>query len=210
MNAIANNLPLISVSLLFAWLAAGIFFHLPKIKSIRARNRFVFVFLVFALARYMPIYESMSIAHILRGVLGDLSITTTFLFLTFLYCEVRSNNSCYKINNAVWLFIFIIDLVLCLSVFGYIPIDIYSSGYFPRGLLIFYLIMQVLFWQLSRRFATFWLLALGGCIFKVLPSLNLWDYLIDPVLWLVSLTYLIIFWLRKLFNNKPPHDRWQQ
>ena len=198
MNTIANNLPLASVSLLSTWLAAGIFFHLTKINT---RNRFVFVLLVFALIRFVPVYGGMSVAYILRGILGDLSITTMLLLLTFLYSEIRGSNNCYKINNGVWLFIFITDLILCLSAFGYIPIDIYSSGYFPKGLLIFYLITQILFWQLNRQFAMFWLLALVGYIFKVLPSPNLWDYLIDPVLWLVSLAYLVIFGFQKLIKN---------
>lgn len=201
MNTIVNNLSLVSVALFSVWLISGLFFHLTKINT---RNRFILVLLIFALIRFVPIYAGMSTAQVLRGVLGDLSITTTLLILTFLYGEIQGNKKCYKINNSVWLFVFIIDLVLCLSVFGYIPIDIYSSGYFPRELLIFYLIMQILFWHLSRRFATFWLMALVGCIFKVMPSSNLWDYLIDPVLWLVSLIYLIIFGLRKLTNNKTP------
>lgn len=198
MNAIASNLPLISVSLLCAWLVAGMLFHLPKIKLISVEKRFIFVFFVFVFVRYMPVYEGMSVAYMVRGILGDLSITTMFLILTFLYSEIRGSNNCYKINNGIWLSIFIIDLILCLSVFGCIPIDIYSSGYFPKELLIFYLIMQVLFWQINRRFAMFWLLATVGYIFKMLPSPNLWDYLIDPVLWLISLTFLIIFGFSKI------------
>lgn len=201
MNIIANDLPLVSVSLLSAWIAACIFFHLPKIKLISTGKRLIFVFFVFVFIRYMPVYDDMSTAYILRGVLGDLSITTMLLFLTFLYSEIRGNNNCYKINNGIWLFIFIIDLILCLSVFGCIPIDIYSLGYFPKALLIFYLIMQVLFWQLNRKFAIFWLLALVGCIFKVLPSPNFWDYLIDPILWIVSLVYLINFGFLKIKNR---------
>ena len=202
MNTISNSLPLVSVSLLSAWLVAGMFFHLPKIKLISVEKRFIFVLLVFVFVRYMPVYEGMSVAYILRGILGDLSITTMLLFLTFLYGEIRGSNNCYKINNAVWLFIFIIDLTLCLSAFGCIPIDIYSSGYFPKGLLIFYLIMQVLFRQLNKKIAMFWLLALVGYIFKVLPSPNLWDYLIDPVLWLVSLACLIVFGFLKINDRK--------
>jgi len=201
MNTIVNNLPLASVSLLSAWIVAGTLFHLPKIKHIASRKRFIFVLLILVIVRYVPIYDSMSIAYILCGILGDLSITSVLLVLTFLYSEIRENNNYYRINNGVWLIIFIIDLVLCLSAFGCIPIDIYSFGYFPKGLLIFYLIMQVLFWLLNRKFAMFWLLALVGYIFKVLPSPNLWDYLIDPVLWLISLVCLIIFGLQKLINN---------
>lgn len=198
MNTIANNLPLISVSLLPAWFIIVILFHLPKVKSISVGKRFIFVFIIFVFIRYMPIYEGMSIAYILRGMLSDLSITTMLLFATFLYGEIQRNNNCYKISNVIWFVIFITDLILCLSVFGCIPFDIYSSGYFPKGLLIFYLIAQFLFWQLNKKFVLFWLLALIGYIFKVLPSPNLWDYLMDPVLWLISLFYLAIFGLRKL------------
>ncbi len=201
MSTMANNLPLISVSLLCAWLVTGIIFHFSKFKTMRPGNRFIFVLLVFALIRFAPVYDGMSVAHILRGILGDLSITTMLLFLTFLYSEIRGCNSCYKINNALWLLIFIIGLTLCLSVFGCIPFDIYASGYFPKGLLIFYLITQALFRQLNKKFTIFWLLALVGYIFKVLPSPNLWDYLIDPVLWLVSLVCLIVFGFLKIKNR---------
>ena len=201
MNTIANSLPLISVSMLFAWIIAGMFFHLPKIRRTSTRKRLIMVLLVFVFVRYIPIFNGMSGAYILRGVLGDLCITTTFLLLTFIYGEITGNNNCYKISNTIYLVVSIIDLVLCLSVFGCIPIDIYSFGYFPEGLLVFYLIIQIFFWQLNKKFAFFWLLALIGYMLKVLPSPNLWDYLIDPALLLISLFSMIAFYLLK-FKKK--------
>jgi len=133
----------------------------------------------------------------LRAVLSDLSITTKLLLLTVLYQRIRNNEVLLKEHEYDRF-----RLVVALLGLGFYPLalgismfDPYAYGYQATALMVIATLSAVLL--LVRRY--FWsgtalLLAVFAYYFRILESDNLWDYLIDPVLWL----YCEIFCSSKL------------
>lgn len=187
---IADNLVLITYSLFISW----ILISLPYLT--RDRNslvKFTIALIAFFAARFIPIFKSYSLAYIMSGAFGSLSVITLFLLLYFIYAELTRNNELYSISPIIFLILLILAALVYLSVFGYITEDIYSWGYYPAWMLLLYVIIQIVFSMISRLFAILWLIGLIAFVFKIQSSINFWDYLFDPLLISISIFYLLTF-----------------
>ena len=88
-------------------------------------------------------------------------------------------------------------VLLYASALGYLSTDIYAAGYQPHWLLL-----PILAGALA---AAYWDKVFGwGCVLALLlfamhglESHNLWDYLLDPLLWLVMVGQLVRYALAK-------------
>ena len=76
---------------------------------------------------------------------------------------------------------------LYLSTFGFINFDIYNLGYLSSIMLLVFSGLILFLIIANRRLGYVWLLALVAFYFKLQSSNNFWDYLYDPLLWLVLL-----------------------
>ena len=170
----------------------------------------------------IPLYHGSTLAQISRGIIGDLSISGLLVQIVIwinyiirlpvmgsLLCgnnqsslkEWRRSPILYLVNilpRRFCLIIFILGLILYLAAFSFIPFDLYALGYYPKYLLVVVFILQLIFWQIKRVFAVIWLIALVAFYYKLQTSINLWDYLLDPILWLLC-SYA---WLFGLKDNK--------
>lgn len=196
---IAENLVLATYSLFVSWMVISIPF---LTRNRRFSTKFAIALIVFLVARFIPIFEYYSLAYIMFGAFGNLSITTMFLLLYFIYAELSSNNELYSIRPVIFFILVILAALLYLSVFGYIAQDIYAWGYYPAGMLALYVVIQIVFSIKSRLFATLWLIALIAFIFKIQSSINLWDYLFDPLLISISIFYLLTFVIMRIIKLK--------
>ncbi len=139
----------------------------------------------------IPIYNGFNILFLMRGVLSDLSITTGILSLLYIFKNI------FKIDVKILskttsLVIFLFASILYLSAFGLLPFDIYDLGFTPSiavicilglTLLIIYKYNRIISWVLLLAYLCFY--------FKLQTSINLFDYLFDPVLWIISFLCLI-------------------
>ena len=163
--------------------------HLPYIRRLDTLRR-----LLFAAAGYVlmmvPLF-GLSLAGWLRGIIGDLSLTTLLLLGSALYA--RLNPAATPLWDArerasLLLFISVMALMLYPFALGWGPLDPYRSGYGSIGLIVMLALLAL--WALRRGLALLPLtiaLAVTGWSFACYESTNLWDYLLDAPLAIYAL-----------------------
>jgi hypothetical protein len=85
--------------------------------------------------------------------------------------------------------------LLYASALGFLSLDIYAWGFYPRALGIVVLLIALLLWPIAPTVSWGLALALVVFAFSLGPSRNLWDYLLDPILFFTALFLLLKnFW----------------
>lgn len=193
MSSLANIIANANSCALLLFITLGLSGFITKNKIIRFLGLIILPFIFYIL----PVYHGFSLVKITRGIVGDLSITglLTMLSITVSYFMTNKQDKSKPILSiSICMFLVITGVFLYLSTFGYIGLDIYALGYHPTvKLLLIILVVESCMWFLSRRFALIWLLSLLAFYFELQYSSNLWDYLFDPVLWILA--------IRGLFNS---------
>lgn len=138
------------------------------------RRRTLFAALAAGLA-VVP-WGGLPIAGYLRGVTGDLSVTTLVLLSMGFTGGLERTE-----RLAVSLFVVTAALFLYPMALGLGPFDPYRLGFSPRGLLVVLFGVAVF---ASLRDLYVLVLCVGGAVLAhalgLLESSNLWDYLVDP------------------------------
>lgn len=161
------------------------------------KNRFIRLILLVVLVRVfyvVPVYHTFTLVEITRGIVGDLSISGLFMMMALgITYFAGQKNKVQVFPKSVCIFLIIAGIALYVSTLGFIKFDLYSFGFYPRpAILIGMFIIELLMWYFSRVFALIWLFALLAFYLKLQLSSNLWDYLLDPVLWLLSIDHLLL------------------
>lgn len=163
------------------------------------RNNSLFRFFSVAVSLWLvfnwQVYHGFTIMQLFQGVIGTVSFVSLWLLIRlclrfiFLPCTWRVFPT---ISYHFVTIIFLLGAILYLATFGILPVDLYSYGYLPDkiGLAIFFII-ELYLWVYAREYALIWLIALACFYFKLGNSNNLWDYLFDPLLWLITCMRLI-------------------
>jgi len=156
---------------------------------------------------FIPILRGSSLVELVRGVIGDVSTASGVLLVLIILNQFDfSDKKEFVLNNVEKISISIIGLLLYLSTFGFFKIDFYSYGYLSWTMLWFISGLSFLLMLFNRRLGLVLMIALLGFYLKLQSSNNLWDYLLDPVLWLVLLVNLGI----NLFSRKQVEQSWQK
>lgn len=168
--------------------------YIPYINNMQnwVRNLLLLLMLVFVL--FVPIFKGTSTVMLIRGVAGDMSITTSITVLILLVTNLSRKKIMHPIDKYSCSIVSVLGILLYVSAFGFVSFDLYSYGYLMDLkwiALIVYFILQIVLWYFNRTFAIIWLIAIIAYIFKLQNSNNLWDYLFDPVLWLTMSLYTI-------------------
>ncbi len=119
------------------------------------------------------------LAWLSRGIGSDLSITG--MGLGFCWLARR------PIKLPLWLMAgwTLIGLTLYVSTMGLIDADFYSSGFAPRWLLLAAVVWIIVNGLISPVLGGILALALTAYAGHFMVSVNLWDYLLDPITWLI-------------------------
>lgn len=133
-----------------------------------------------------------SINFYIRGLINDLSITTLLLLISYVI-EPKANKSQML---PILILVLITGLFFYPTALGFGPVDPYSWGFINKnhGLftpIIFILIlMTLMFFALLKHYSLL-LLALVFSLLAyqmgLLESRNLWDYLLDPLIFIYAL-----------------------
>lgn len=150
------------------------------------------VLVLFAVLQ-LPI-KGLPISGYLLGIVSDLSITTLLVSVLSLIALVNKkplyNDRQYL---SLWIAVPVIALLFYPPSLGLSYFDPYQSGYQPKVLLMILLVCAIaLWWTKQFLLLTILLLDLWSYYFELLPSNNLWDYLIDPILVIYCITQLIL------------------
>lgn len=136
----------------------------------------------------IPVYRGSSVVELLRGAIGDVSITSGALMIFIIINQFDfSDSKTVVLCNVEKFGLVLLGTFLYLSTFGFINFDIYNLGYLSSIMLLVFSGLILFLIIANRRLGYVWLLALVAFYFKLQSSNNFWDYLYDPLLWLVLL-----------------------
>jgi hypothetical protein len=170
-----------------ALLTAAIF-SLPPLNTRQGAKRRLAAAALFSLIM-LPFMNGLAVAGYLRGITGDLSVTTVMLLLLFISGGNRvADNS----RKALLILVLIEALVLYPLSVGPFPLDPYEWGYQPRGLLIAIAGAGFLSSRKYPAVTLLLLLTLLAYAAKIGESVNLWDYLLDPLVLCYAIGALLL------------------
>ncbi len=174
---------------------------------IRSRSVLRSISALVVVLSFVP-FGGISVAELLRGVTGDIAVTT------FLMCVValtrclsrRGNPNAQAAVRIPWLFAFFggtltglfagvlaVGCVFYPMTVGFSLIDPYAWGYSPHWMLLGCLLMTVAFeFAGQRTAANLILVPVGAYALRLMESTNLWDYLLDPILFLACFVGCIV------------------
>jgi hypothetical protein len=177
--------------------------RLPFVQRLDGKRRALLVGLGYVLAMF-PI-AGWSPTIWLRGMVGDLSITSMLLLSVAVYARLFKVPPPWdaRERSALLGLLAVLALLLYPFALGLGPLDPYRSGYGGVGLLL--LLALLALWLMRRNFYLLPLvfaLAATGWSFNLLESTNLWDYLIDAPLAIYALWVTIKVNLQHALRRK--------
>jgi hypothetical protein len=169
----------------------------------KALIRAITVSILIGIIYYLPIYSQLTLSIILQGIFGHLSVTSIGLICCLIIHFIIRGNLRINIHHNLQLLIIISGSILYLSTLGFIAIDLYGYGYYPS--IMFMAILSLCVYHLyshTRISAVILLIGIISFYYKLAYSANIWDYLLDPLLYLFclisSVGYLKSNWRKKL------------
>jgi hypothetical protein len=145
-------------------------------------------------------FGGLSAAEFVRGISGDLSVTT-LLLMGFALCGnlparpffLEGNSTAVRTNeNVVLIFIASAALVLYPSSLGVGMFDTYRLGFGNLWFILALLLLALIAWKLQYTLLTLGVsLAVLAWSVGWYESNNLWDYLLDPWVAIYALVVLI-------------------
>lgn len=183
MSAMLNVLPYVGQVLLLALLLTVMLGRF--VTDFRMRLGLVAVLLVLGL--FLPV-SGLTIAQWLRSVVGDLSVLTLVILSNILaqrlfgFNLVQTNSKKLLLLSVVAVGVVFYPLALGVSAF-----DPYHLGYAPVLMSALLCLASIIAWLSAKRdLAIILLLPLIACNLHLLESSNLWDYLLDPILFIYA------------------------
>lgn len=131
-------------------------------------------------------WRGISLAYFVRGVLGDPSIAT-ITYLILVYYRLLVLGEYHRPSWKLSLVLVLLLGTLYASTTGYLEYDLYGWGYQPQVLLVLVFLLMAWAWQVNRLLALAWLTGTIAFALGFTPSVNFWDALFDPYLFLGSL-----------------------
>lgn len=147
---------------------------------------------------FMPI-NGLPVAGFIRGLMGDLSITTLILLFTASMSALIDRNI-YKPESFFLLMLLVLMVGLFLYPFsmGFTYFDPYALGYSSKTFLAFFFAAALTAWYFNLYFLVIIIvLDVSAYLMGVYESRNIWDYLIDPILALFAFFWLIIWMIKR-------------
>lgn len=154
----------------------------------RRRTMQVTLVLVAAAVMFLP-YQGLPAAAYVRGALGDLSVTTMLLLAIGVVTAVSGwQVAGLRERGALLAAVALMGLVLYPLALGLGDFDPYALGYGSAALLALLGVAVLAAWFAHwHAIVVIVTLAIAAQLAGALDSQNLWDYLIDPLLWFYAL-----------------------
>lgn len=162
-----------------------------RIKSMRLRQAAIALLLLLGL--FAPI-NGLSVAQWLRSVVGDLSVLTLLILLNILLQRLLNFSLLGASSRKLLLTgVVVIGVVFYPLALGLTSYDPYQLGYTPVLLPVLLIFLSLLAWITHYRdLAVIVLLSLFAFNFQLLESNNLWEYLLDPILFIYAIVQTLI------------------
>jgi len=182
---------------------AGLFFLVSSAllgslkRRLRSRCLKALLSLAVFAALLAPI-ENIPVYAYFRGMAGAFSIITVSLLGAWFVLELAEKSIVARSDvTRIGVLVALGGLALYTSAAGVIPVDIYRFGYRPTALLPVLGAIVIYLWARRRPRPAFYIMAAVAAFhWRVLESDNLWDYLLDPFLWVYSLILITVTMIR--------------
>ena len=154
------------------------------------------VLLIVVLLSLVPLQVT-SIYRWVHGAAGELSIVTLILLAGFINRRLSGREIIsYHARRHLYFLILLTGFLLYPATLGLSPYDPYRAG-FSLVLPLLLIALALLYWLLrQRQLAIILLIVVIAWKLEIMTSLNTWDYLLDPLLWLASPVILFIMYRR--------------
>jgi len=180
-----------------AFAALALLLRWPRLVGLTDFHRITLAAVVL-LALLMPI-NGLSVAEFLRGMVGDLSVTTLLLLV------LTSRKNSAPIATATLLLIASLGIILYVTALGFSSIDAYRFGFGSLPLLAGLLTLAILgWWRKNVTLALAISLAVLAWSVGYYESTNVWDYLLDPLLFIYALSAIV---RRSLHSKKITEEK---
>ncbi len=157
---------------------------------------------------FMPIND-LPVAGYIRGLLGDLSITTLILLFTVSMSALLDRN--FFKPKSFFLFMLLVLMVgsfLYPFSLGFTYFDPYALGYSSKIFLAFFFAAALTAWYFNLYFILLIIvLSVSAHLMGIYESRNMWDYLIDPGLTLFAFFWLIIRMIKRVLQYQSSRRR---
>lgn len=199
MSIIDNALPFLGQVVLVALLLCV---ALGSLNNVERKRRHLF-FILLAIGLFLPVY-GLTFAEWLRSVIGDLSILTLIIFSDSLLRRLFKRSFLdLSSRNTLLLGVGILGLVFYPLALGLGSFDPYQLGFTPLILPLVLGLISVYAWFAGKRIiAIILLLPLIAFNLRLLESVNLWDYLMDPILLIYALIQLAMQWIKLYISSR--------
>lgn len=181
------------------------FLHLLFLRTEKNRPFFYSIlFLLIALiVMLLPIADN-PVFYYLRGYIADLSVTSSVFFAAYLVDKGFRKKTYQLVEVRILMSaVVVLGLLLYPMALGLGPFDPYQLGYNPQSFLILLFCSAIYLWYKAYYFLLFLVTSVViGFTSGLLESNNLWDYLLDAVLWLVFLSAFLLSGSRRLFKTR--------
>jgi hypothetical protein len=153
------------------------------------------VFTVSLFLAFVP-FRGLPLAGYLRGIIGDLSVTSWILLSAAVVTkltdrELRRSRS----HTPLICLVLFSGLVLYPSALGVTYLDTYAFGYAPTWLIAIFFVLSLAAWHLEYHLVTLCLTAsVLAYSLRLFESRNLWDYWIDPLVTVYAIVRLATLW----------------
>ena len=166
-----------NLSYLFLYYVLGLYF-------VRHSKQFIklsMIIIITVLVCFVSLFEGHSLLFIVRGITGGASITT-LLVLAVIACNLFFKTKFIIFTRTSAIVVLVAGILLYTSSLGLIPFDIYDYGFMPNKYFLLILLLVLLFIARTNKvLAVIMLLAIFAYYFKLQLSVNIWDYLLNPL-----------------------------
>ena len=166
----------------------------------------LFIFIIAFIIAWIPV-DGLFTAGYLRGAMGDLSVSTMFLIIIYILRSLFGLKlSAFENAELPACIVFFTGIFFYPMALGLFMVDPYGMAYNPRVLSIFLFAIALLAWYFKNHLTVACICAaVTAYIFRILESDNLWDYILDPVIFIIAVVYLF-FKLIKGKKEKNEHS----
>lgn len=160
------------------------------------------VLIIVVLVTLVPLQVT-SIYRWVQGAAGELSIVTLILLAGFISRRLSGREIIsYHARRHLYFLVLLTGFLLYPATLGLSAYDPYRAG-FGLVLPLLLIALALLYWVLRQhQLAIILLIVVIAWKLEIMTSLNTWDYLLDPLLWLASPVILSIMYRRRKKENE--------
>lgn len=185
----SSMLPFVGQTLLLAVLITMLLGRFVKDK----RKRIGIVVGGLVLGIFLPVF-GLSVAQWVRSVVGDLSVVTMIIFSNILTQRLFNITLVDDATKKTLLpGVILVGIVFYPLALGMSAFDPYQLGYSPALMSALLCLTSIVAWFKSvRSLAVILLMPILAFNLHMLESFNLWDYLLDPIVFVYAVVQIVL------------------